>query len=179
MDGFSCFVWTLFLKSKSEVSFILQKLFTNIESQSHEKITNIRSENRSELKNKRLHNLFQQKDMTHLTTAPYTPQKNPFTTRGNRTTVTKAICLLKDSNLSRSYWAEVVITATYLENITPKDSLDYSTPFEKWFERTPWYHHLQPFGCLCYYLNNLTRGKFTDSGSEGIFLGYKEGHQAY
>ncbi|MBW0551048.1 hypothetical protein O181_090763 [Austropuccinia psidii MF-1] len=78
-----------------------------------------------------------------------------------------------------TYWAEAIRTATYLENITPKRSLDHSTPFSKWFERTPTYHHLQPFGCLRYYLNNLIRGKFTDRGSEGIFLGYKEGHQAY
>ncbi|MBW0550457.1 hypothetical protein O181_090172 [Austropuccinia psidii MF-1] len=147
MDGFSHFVWTLFLKSKSEISFLLQKLFTQIENQSHAKIINIISDNGSEFENEKLNNLLQAKGITHLTTAPYTLQKNP--------------------------------TATYLENITPKRSRDHSTPFSKSFERTPTYHHLQPFGCLCYYLNNLIRGKLTDRGSEGIFLGYEEGHLAY
>ncbi|MBW0545925.1 hypothetical protein O181_085640 [Austropuccinia psidii MF-1] len=179
MDGFSHFVWTLFLKSKSKVSFLLQELFAHIENQSHAKITNVVSNNGREFKNEELNNLFQAKGITHLTTAPYTPQQNPFAEQGNRTTVTKARCLLKDSGLGGSYWAEAVRTATYLENITPKKSLDHSTPFNQWFERTPTYHHLQPFGCLCYYLNNLIRGKFSDQGSEGIFLGYKEGHRAY
>ncbi|MBW0473453.1 hypothetical protein O181_013168 [Austropuccinia psidii MF-1] len=179
MDGYSRFVWTLFLKSKSKVSFLLQKLFTRMENQSHAKITNIISDNGSEFKNKKLNNLLQAKGITHLTTAPYTPQQNPFAERGNRTTVTKARCLLKDSGLGGTYWAEAVRTATYLENITPKRSLDLSTPFSKQFERTPTYCHLQPFVCLCYYLNNLIRGKFTDQGSEGIFLGYEEGHWAY
>ncbi|MBW0555456.1 hypothetical protein O181_095171 [Austropuccinia psidii MF-1] len=179
MDGFSHFVWTLFLKSKSKVSFLLQKLFTRIENQSHAKITNVVSNNGSEFKNEKLNNVFQAKGITHLTTAPYTPQQNPFAKQGNRTTVTKARCLLKDSSLSGSYWAKAVRTETYLENITPKKSLDHSTPFNKCFERTPTYHHLQPFGCLCYYLSNLIRGKFTDRGSKGFFLGYKEGHWAY
>ncbi|MBW0561477.1 hypothetical protein O181_101192 [Austropuccinia psidii MF-1] len=143
MDGFSRFVWTLFLKSKSKVSFLLQKLFTRIENQSHTKITNIVSDNGSEFKNKKLNSLLQEKGITHLTTAPYTPQQNPFAERGNRTTVTKARCLLRDSGLSGTYWAEAVRTVTYLENITPK------------------------------------RGKFTDQGSEGIFLGYEEGNRAY
>ncbi|MBW0527428.1 hypothetical protein O181_067143 [Austropuccinia psidii MF-1] len=78
MDGYSHFVWTLFLKSKSEVSFLLQKLFTQIENQSHAKITNIISNNGSEFKNKKLNNFLQAKGITHLTTAPYTPQQNPF-----------------------------------------------------------------------------------------------------
>ncbi|MBW0513604.1 hypothetical protein O181_053319 [Austropuccinia psidii MF-1] len=80
---------------------------------------------------------------------------------------------------SGSYWAEAVRAATYLENITPKRLLDHSTPFNKWFKISPAYHHLQPFLFLCYYINNLIRGKFSDCGSEGIFLGYEEGNQVY
>ncbi|MBW0577895.1 hypothetical protein O181_117610 [Austropuccinia psidii MF-1] len=162
MDGLSRFVWTLFLKSKSEVSFLLQKLFTRIENQSHTKITNIVSDTTLypimgvNLKMKNLTTSSKQK------ASPISPQQNPFAERGNRTTVTKARCLLRDSGLGGTYWAEAVRTATYLQNITPKRSLDHSTPFSKWFERAPTYHHLQPFGCLCYYLNNLIRGKFTD-----------------
>ncbi|MBW0557849.1 hypothetical protein O181_097564, partial [Austropuccinia psidii MF-1] len=128
-DGFSRFVWTLFLKSKFKVSFLLQKLFTQIENQSHAKITNIVSNNGSEFKNEKLNNLLQAKGITHLTTAPYKPQQNPFAEQGNRTTVTKARCLLRDSGLGGTYWAEAVRTATYLQNITPKRSLDHSTPF--------------------------------------------------
>ncbi|MBW0508264.1 hypothetical protein O181_047979 [Austropuccinia psidii MF-1] len=145
----------------------------------YEKITNLASNNGSKFKNNQLTTFFQDKAITHLTTAPYTPQQNPFSERGNRITITEARCLLSDSGLDKSFWAKAVRTATHLENITPNKSLSYSTPYYKWFERPPTYQHLQPFGCLCYYLNNKPQGKFSEKGSEGLFLGYEEGHRAY
>ncbi|MBW0559946.1 hypothetical protein O181_099661 [Austropuccinia psidii MF-1] len=112
------------------------------------------------------------KGINNLTTAPYTPQQNTFAERGNHITITKARCLLKDSGLDKSFWAEAVRAATYLENITPKKSLSYYTPYHKWFERDPTYQNLQLFGCVCYYVKNQPQGKFTEKGSE-------EGHREY
>ncbi|MBW0586747.1 hypothetical protein O181_126462 [Austropuccinia psidii MF-1] len=179
VNGYSRYVWTTFLKSKSETSFHIQKLIKHIENQCKEKVTNLVSDNGSEFKNHQLTTFFQDKGITHLTTAPYTPQQNSIAERGNQITITKARCLLSNSGLDKSFWAEAVRTATYLENITPKKSLNYSTPYYKWSKRTPTYQHLQPFGCLCYYLNNQPQGKFSEKGSEGLFLGYEEGHRAY
>ncbi|MBW0523598.1 hypothetical protein O181_063313 [Austropuccinia psidii MF-1] len=159
--------------------FHIQKLIKRIENQCKEKIVNLVSDNGSEFNNHQLTTFFQDRGITHLTTSPYTPQQNPFTKRGNRITITKSRCLLSDSGLDKSFWAKAVRTATYLENITFKKSLKYSTTYYQWFERPPTYQHLQPFGCLCYYLNNQPQGKFSEKGSEGLFLGYEEGHRAY
>ncbi|MBW0491841.1 hypothetical protein O181_031556 [Austropuccinia psidii MF-1] len=148
MDGFHQFALTIVLKSKYEVSFLLQKHFSCIENESCLKVTNVTSKNGSELKYEIYNNFLEENGITHLTTAPYTPQKNPLSEQGNGSTVAKARCLLKDSGLSGSYWGKAVRAATYLRNITPKRLLDHSTPFKKWFKRNPSYPHLQPSGCL-------------------------------
>ncbi|MBW0468182.1 hypothetical protein O181_007897 [Austropuccinia psidii MF-1] len=171
MDGYSRYVWVVFLRAKSDVEFHLQKLFNRIECQSNLRISNFVSDNGTEFKNQKLNRFYETKGITHLTTAPYTPQQNPFAERGNRTTITKGRCLLIDSGINQSFWAEAIRTADYLENLTPKKVLNYSTLYNKWFDRPPSYKHLQPFGCKCIFLNNIQQGKFTERGSEGIFLG--------
>ncbi|MBW0530696.1 hypothetical protein O181_070411 [Austropuccinia psidii MF-1] len=121
VDSYSRYVWTTFLKSKSETGFHIQTLIKRIKNQCKEKIANLLSNNGSEFKNHQLTTFLQDKGITHLTTAPYTPQQNPCAERGNRFTITKARCLLSDSGLDKSFWAKAVRTATYLDNITPKN----------------------------------------------------------
>ncbi|MBW0479447.1 hypothetical protein O181_019162 [Austropuccinia psidii MF-1] len=86
---------------------------------------------------------------------------------------------------AKGLWPQSVVfgqrhkNCNLLRRYHPKGLLDHSTPFNKWFERIPIYHHLQPFGCPFYYINDLIRRKFSDQGLGGIFLGYKKGHQEY
>ncbi|MBW0530486.1 hypothetical protein O181_070201 [Austropuccinia psidii MF-1] len=154
MDGYSRYVWVVFLRSKSDVGFHLQKLFNKIECQRNPKITNFISYNRTEFKNQKLNQFYKSRGITHLTTAPYTPQQNPFSERGNLTTITKGRCLLIDSGLNQAYWAEAVRMAANLENLTPKNVLNLSNPYQQWHNRVPTYKHLQPFGYPSVKTNN-------------------------
>jgi transposase InsO family protein len=179
VDGFSHFVWIRFLAFKSDVNKTLRELFLKIENESNNSIVNLVSDNGTEFKNKDLTAFYTSKGMNHLTTAPYTPEENPLAERGNRTTVAKLRCLLNDSNLPSCFWAEAAQTAVYLENITPCKSIDFSTPFFKWFGKTPSVAHLHPFGCEAIYFLNRSEGKLGNRGARGIFLGYWEGHRSY
>ncbi|MBW0564310.1 hypothetical protein O181_104025, partial [Austropuccinia psidii MF-1] len=111
LDGYSHFSWIFFLLAKSETKSMLKNLIAKIERQSNNKVANIVSDNGTEFVNSELQEFFNQKGISHLTTSPYTPQQNPFAERGNRTTLNKARCLLKDSGLDRSLWAEAANTA--------------------------------------------------------------------
>jgi transposase InsO family protein len=179
VDGFSHFVWIRFLSYKSDVNKTLRELFLKVENESNTSIVNLVSDNGTEFKNKDLSAFYTSKGMNHLTTAPYTPEENPFAERGNRTTVAKLHCLLNDSNLPTCFWAEAALTAVYLENITPCKSINFSTPFSKWFGKTPSVAHLHPFGCEAIYFINRSEGKLGNRGAPGIFLGYGEGHRSY
>ena len=49
-------------------------------------------------------------------TAAYSPQQNGVSERLNRTLVEAARSMLYHADLSNAYWAEAVVTATYLRN---------------------------------------------------------------
>ncbi|MBW0500969.1 hypothetical protein O181_040684 [Austropuccinia psidii MF-1] len=177
--GFSHFAWVFFLTNKSEVKTILKKHIIKIERQSNSKVNNIILDNGTEFVNNELKCFFEEKGISHITIALYTPEQNPFSERGNLTTVNKARCLLKDSGLDPTYWAKATNTAIYLENLTPSKSINYDTPFKRWYNRNALLKHLRPFGCSAVFLMQNHTGKFSETGGEGIFLGYGEKHQTY
>ncbi|MBW0497574.1 hypothetical protein O181_037289, partial [Austropuccinia psidii MF-1] len=158
---------------------VLKKYIVKIECQTTLQVANIISDNGKEFVNTELQDFFDKRGISHLTTAPYTTEQNPFSERGNRTTITKTRCLLKDLELDLSFCAEAANTAVYLENITPSKNIIFNTPFHKWFNKEPSLRHLQPFGCLAAMLKHKQNGKFDESGSQGIFLGYRETHRLY
>ncbi|MBW0555354.1 hypothetical protein O181_095069 [Austropuccinia psidii MF-1] len=179
VDSFSRYVWVVFLQQKSKAKEKIKNLILKIHQTPLSKVSNVVSDNGSEFKKQDLLTFFQKEGITHLTTSPYTPEQNPVAERGNRTTMNKARCLLKDSGLPLSYWAEAVNTAVYLENLTPNSSIDFEKPFRKWHCREPSLKYLHPFGCLGIYYNNYINGKFSDRGVKGVFLGYGEGHRSF
>ncbi|MBW0501579.1 hypothetical protein O181_041294 [Austropuccinia psidii MF-1] len=179
VDSFSRHVWVFFLQQKSKAKEKIKNLILKIQKTPLVKISNLVSDNGSKFKNQDLLTFFQKEGITHLTTSPYTPQQNPVAERGNWTTMNKARCLLKDSGLPLSYWAEAVNTAIYLENLTPNSTINFDKPFSKWHCWEPSLRYLHPFGCLSIYYNNYINGKFSDRGVKGVFLGYREGHRSF
>ncbi|MBW0514724.1 hypothetical protein O181_054439 [Austropuccinia psidii MF-1] len=179
VNGFSHFVWIFFLTNKSECKDYIKNHINRIGRQAISKVANLISDNGSEFKNSDLQNFFKSKGINHLTSAPYTPEQNPFSERGNRTTVNKSRCLLLDSGLDLTYWAETANTAVYLENLTLHKSLSFETPFSKWFDKKPSLKFLHPFGCEAIYLDNFPKSKFSSRGGAGVFLGYGEGHRMF
>ncbi|MBW0523676.1 hypothetical protein O181_063391 [Austropuccinia psidii MF-1] len=78
VDGFSRFVWTTFLKAKSDVITLLPKILLHIQNQANLKIANFISDNGTEFKNSTLNTFYENHSITHLTTTPYTPEQNPL-----------------------------------------------------------------------------------------------------
>ncbi|MBW0460819.1 hypothetical protein O181_000534 [Austropuccinia psidii MF-1] len=163
LDWYSHFAWTLFLLSKSETKSMLKRFIAKIERQSNNKFTNIISNNSTEFVNSELQEFFKQKGISHLTTAPYTAQQNPFSERGNQTTINKARCLLKDSGMDPSLWAKAANTSVYLENLMPSKNINFEVPFKKWLKREPSLKHLQHFGCLAIALKQKLDSKFDEA----------------
>ncbi|KAH9699128.1 hypothetical protein KPL71_024224 [Citrus sinensis] len=83
-------------------------------------------------------------------TVRFTPQQNGLAERMNRTLVDKTRCLLINSKLPRSLWAEAVSTASYLVNKSPSSAIGFKKPEELWSGRPGKYEHLRVFGCPAY-----------------------------
>ncbi|GJV68445.1 putative reverse transcriptase domain-containing protein [Tanacetum coccineum] len=79
-----------------------------------------------------------------------TPQQNGLAERMNMTLLNKVRCLLIQSGLPDSFWAEATVTAAYLINRSPSTALEKKTPMDLWSEHPTNYEMLRIFGCVAY-----------------------------
>ena len=71
-----------------------------------------------------------------------TSQKNGIVERKNQTIVEMARSMLIDKKLKNDYWAEAVVVAIHILNISPTKAVRKITPYEAWFHRKPNGSHL-------------------------------------
>ncbi|GJR74604.1 retrotransposon protein, putative, ty1-copia subclass [Tanacetum coccineum] len=76
-----------------------------------------------------------------------TPQQNGLVERMNRTLMDKVPCLLIQSGLPKTFWAEATCTAAYLINRSPATAIEKKTPMEMWSGHPSDYGILRTFGC--------------------------------
>jgi len=81
--------------------------------------------------------LFKERGIRRRLTVPHTPEQNGIAERKNRTLVEAARCMMIQSGLPPSFWAEAISTANYIKNRCTTKSLVAGTPFEKWTGRRP------------------------------------------
>ncbi|MBW0494125.1 hypothetical protein O181_033840 [Austropuccinia psidii MF-1] len=119
--------------------------------------------------------------LVHIFSPAYTPEHNGFAERANRTILEKTRCLLNGSNLPNSYWAEALSTATHLSNLIPTPSRHNKSPYALWTKMHPRIKKLRVFGCLAILIipKNLRNWKLSQTGREGILLGYENDMSAY
>jgi transposase InsO family protein len=107
------------VKKKSDVAAIIIDTLTYMETQAGTKVKAIRTDNGLEYVNNTLHSYLASKGIEAQTTMAYTPQQNGKAERLNRTLVNKAIPMLVASGLPQEAWAEAMVTANHLRNISP------------------------------------------------------------
>ncbi|GJW65019.1 retrovirus-related pol polyprotein from transposon TNT 1-94 [Tanacetum coccineum] len=95
----------------------------------------------------------------------------------HRTFLNKVRCLLIQSGLPDSFWAEATVTAAYLINRSPSTALEKKTPIDLWSGHLANYEMLRIFGCVAY--SHVNRGKLKPRAIKYIFLGYHDGVKGY
>ena len=174
--------WTkvYILKSKSEVFETFREYKAEVENQTGKKIKTLRSDNGTEYVNHAMINYLKLHGIRFEKTVPYTPEQNGVAERSNRTVVEKARCMLEESNLDRSYWAEAVNTAVYLKNRSPTIAVSNVTPEESWTGRKPDVSNLRIFGCKAFaHVPKANRRKLDPKSTECVFVGYCETSKGY
>ena len=88
--------------------------------------------------------------MRHELTIPKNPEQNGVAERMNRTLIEAARSMLIDSHLPHSFWAEAILTATYLRNRSPTRAVAKMTPYDAWTGTKPHVDGLRVFGCQAF-----------------------------
>jgi hypothetical protein len=103
----------------------------------------------------------------HLATysAPYTPENNPISERGNRTLFDAARTLLIEADLPACFWPFAIKHVVYVRHATTGDSQYYMVTGEK-----PSLKNLKVFGCRAYVPILPTPSKFERRAEPGIIL---------
>ncbi|KAJ9535705.1 LOW QUALITY PROTEIN: hypothetical protein OSB04_un001143 [Centaurea solstitialis] len=173
VDDFSRFTWVYFLKTKDETSGLIKSFVTRVENQTNLKVKVIRSDNGTEFKNSDINSFCDEKGIEKQYSAPRTPQHNGVAERRNRTLIEAARCLLADSKLPITFWAEAVNTACYVQNRILVVKSQGKTPYEIFKKKKPFIGFFKPFGCPCTILNTKSHlGKFDSKSEEGFLVGY-------
>jgi hypothetical protein len=88
--------------------------------------------------------------------APYTPAQNGAAKRSKGVIVTKARYLRNGALLPTSLWLEIVRTAAYLYNRTPRKALRWKTLYKALTKEKPDLSHLHVFSYQAYpYIKNI------------------------
>lgn len=133
----------------------------------------LRSDNGTEYVNSRFKSYFTDFGIIHQTTCPYTPEQNGLSERKNRHIIETTRALLHHSSMLHKFWTEAVLTAVYLINRMPSNTLNHVSPFEKLFRHRPDYTLLKTFGCLCFpWLKPYASSKLEPRSHPCCFIGY-------
>ncbi|GJX97253.1 putative ribonuclease H-like domain-containing protein [Tanacetum coccineum] len=179
-DDYSRFTWVFFLASKDETSGILKSFITEIENLVDKKVKIIRCDNETEFKNRVMSEFCEKKGIKREFSIARTPQQNGVAERRNRTLIEAAKTMLAESKLPTTFWAEVVNTTCYVQNIVLAVKPHNKTPYELFRGRTPALSFMRPFRCHVTILNTLDYlGKFNGKSGEGFFVGYSLTSKAF
>ncbi|UYV79312.1 hypothetical protein LAZ67_17002102 [Cordylochernes scorpioides] len=178
-DDYSRYTKTYLLKGKDEAYEKIKDYVISAHTEFGKNIQTIRTDNGREYVNRRVEDFLNQSGIKHQLTVPYSPAQNGVAERKNRSLMEMTRCMLFDSGLPQSLWAEAVTTANYLHNRIPSKATD-KTPFELWTNRKPSLKHLKRFGCKAFaYIPKIKRNKLDSKVIEGIFLGYDDRSKGY
>lgn len=88
--------------------------------------------------------------------------------------------MLNSTKLPNSFWAEELVTAVYLSNISTTHDVNNKTPHEAQYGVKPKVTHLKVFGCVAYTnLPTQTLQKLDRRALKGIFVGYYTNAKTY
>ena len=171
IDDYSRWCEVRFLTKKSDLLNAFKEFKNLVGKQTGAKVKSLQSDNGKEYCNKEFDAYLKEHGIKRRLTVPYTPQQNGVAERKNRTLVEMARCMILQSGVAPSFWAEAIATANFLRNRCTTKALNGSIPYEAWTGSRVRLNFLQTFGCKVYALDKSpSKDKFAPRGKEGIFV---------
>lgn len=85
------------------------------------------------------------------------------------------------ATIPQCFWPFSMLMATYILNRLPTPLLiNWKSPYELLYGKTPSYSSLKMFGCLCYGTNTRSHiSKFEPRAHKCVYLGFSPGQKGY
>ncbi|KAJ3492188.1 hypothetical protein NLJ89_g11264 [Agrocybe chaxingu] len=151
-DDASSFRKPYFLSDKSGDATLqaIKEYRAESERQTGKKLKKLRFDMGKEFLNKGCEDYCRESGIVLKSPAPYAHAANGVPERANRTTIEGVRCLLCDSGLPPSLWADAAATSIYTRNLIPSSRHPGKVPAEVWTGKRQDVSHLRPFGCTAY-----------------------------
>ncbi|MBW0543090.1 hypothetical protein O181_082805 [Austropuccinia psidii MF-1] len=181
IDGYSRMHFIFLLKSKSESFNKFVEFQRLAENQTGRQIKTVVSNKGGEFVNSKLKELFSRQGIIHQSTAPYTPQQNLISERGNCTLFEKVRVMLQDYQVPSEWWGEASAMATFILNRTPSSVILFQTPISRWSFLETDLSVLHPFGCsvVMHVPKERRASKVNPTGLLCMLVGLTEAHHNY
>nr|GEV37974.1 hypothetical protein [Tanacetum cinerariifolium] len=148
-----------------------------VENQTRRTVKKLRTNNVLEFCKQKFEQLCIESGIARHLTVVGTPQQNRVAECMYRTLMDKVRCLLIQSGLPKTFWAEATCIAAYLINRSPSRAIEKKTPMKMWSGHPSDYGMLRIFGCVAY--PHDKQGKLKPRAVKCVLLGYPRGVKRY
>jgi len=178
VDAYTKYVCYYPLIAKSDVYSVFHQFQTLVEHQFSLKIKSVQIDWGGE--NRKLSTFFQTVGIHHRLICPHTYEQNGIIERRHSHIVETELTLLGQCKAPFRFWNYSFETFIYLINHMPTLVLSHRSSFDSLFQRSPDYHFLRTFGCLCFpFLRPYNNHKLIFHSSPCVFFGYSSSHLSY
>lgn len=185
IDDATRFNYIRVMKSKSEVFSHFVNFLIEVERLHGSQIKVLKSDRGGEYMSKEFNQYLSQKGIKFERASPETPEQNPVSERFNQSLLERTRAIMIDTGLPQHLWGEIVVTVSFILNISPSSTLDMNTPYSLWHENMTGSHSnntdfLRAIGCAAYPLLKTTQmNKLSPKSKRCILVGYELGARAY
>ncbi|KAI1004174.1 hypothetical protein K3495_g4033 [Podosphaera aphanis] len=177
VDSWTGFTLAYSLKQKYDSRNAISEAIAFVSTQFNRKIKTVKLNNETSLKTEEFLSKINRLGIVLSTSAPYTSQQNGRSERVGGEVIRRARAIFIQSKFPTLLWCELVKTARYLLNRTPRYRLGNKTPFEIVFKKQPDASHVRPISFKAYYLLKGPKAppklyKLSARASVGYLIGY-------
>ncbi len=150
IDDHTTKVWVYFMKHKGEVFQHFLNFKAMVEKKKGVSIKCLRFDGGGEYFSKEFNEYLKEHGIQRKYSCFYSPQQNGVAERKNKHIVEITCAMLNEKKLLNYFWAEVVVTAIYIMNLTLTTVIHGMTPEEKFTSKKSDVSHFRVFGCIAY-----------------------------
>jgi hypothetical protein len=173
------------MRTKSEVFTHFVHFQNESERYQNKKIAILKSDRGGEYTSNQFTQYLSQQGITFERAPAETPEQNSVAERYGRSLMERTRSVMLDASIPNFLWGEIIMSISFILNISPNASIDMETPQELWNSGISGAHKinndfLRAIGCAAYPLLKTTEyNKLSARSRLCVHVGYEKGARAY